>query len=659
MSRLFFPDEGSRLVYNPTTGRPARGVTVLVYTDAGATALASILTEAGGAVPGSALTTDAYGLIPLFQGPNDGTDTLFVVADGGPVTRVYARTDDRLDALATAVAALPSSSAVADAVAAEAALRATGDTNAVATAAADATSKANAAQAAATTAAATDATTKANAAQSAATTAAAADATTKANAAQAAAIAAAATDATNKVATEAAARAAADAAISSASVRAVTSPVAALRARLAAGLEPAFLSVLGDSTGNDSDEWPYLSLVDLAARYPAYSVIQRTWVDASQSWSSPSMTQVGTAGDAYVTLAGGSSSYLSTPTAATLNFAGDIDVRAKIAMNAWTPGSNSAILSKFGSGGNRAWRFYVIAAGNLVFEWTEDGTTLKTRTSTAATGFSPGVTRWIRATLDVDNGASGHTVTFYTSTDGTSWTQLGDPVTTATATSIFATSTQTLEFGARSSGGDLWAGKAFYAEVRNGIGGTIVASPDLDALFPNASTLKDGEGNTWTVNGTVALSGAPGVFLYNAGTTGQAVAYSADVTRFAKQTPMESCQLAFINYGHNEGSTAPAAYRTAYDALAQQVVTKYPDAGVVVMTQNPRYSPATNVTAHAQRNRAIRDLAATRRYGLVDAYSAFLAGGGAALVDTDGIHPLPAGKTLWANKVIDYLTNAA
>ena len=77
-------------------------------------------------------------------------------------------------------------------MAAEAALRVSGDAASVSTAATDATSKANAAQAAAIAAAATDATTKAGAAQSAASTAAATDATTKANAAQAAAEATAA-----------------------------------------------------------------------------------------------------------------------------------------------------------------------------------------------------------------------------------------------------------------------------------------------------------------------------------------------------------------------------------------------------------------------------------------------------------------------------------
>jgi len=74
-------------------------------------------------------------------------------------------------------------------VAAEAALRVSGDSASVATASADATSKANAAQAAAEATASADATSKANAAKSAAEATASADATSKANAAQAAAIA--------------------------------------------------------------------------------------------------------------------------------------------------------------------------------------------------------------------------------------------------------------------------------------------------------------------------------------------------------------------------------------------------------------------------------------------------------------------------------------
>jgi|688.fasta_scaffold00934_84 hypothetical protein len=111
--------------------------------------------------------------------------------------RALSATSAAYDAAGSAAGAQAAaiSAAASDAtskVAAEAALRVSGDAASVATAASDATSKANAAQAAAEATAAADATSKANAAQAAAISAAATDATGKANAAQAAAEATAA-----------------------------------------------------------------------------------------------------------------------------------------------------------------------------------------------------------------------------------------------------------------------------------------------------------------------------------------------------------------------------------------------------------------------------------------------------------------------------------
>jgi hypothetical protein len=111
--------------------------------------------------------------------------------------RALSATSAAYDAAGSAAGAQAAaiSAAASDAtskVAAEAALRVSGDAASVATAASDATSKANAAQAAAISAAAADATTKAATAKSEAISAAATDATGKANAAQAAAEATAA-----------------------------------------------------------------------------------------------------------------------------------------------------------------------------------------------------------------------------------------------------------------------------------------------------------------------------------------------------------------------------------------------------------------------------------------------------------------------------------
>lgn len=105
MTRLIFPDEGSRLVYRsgPTVFTAAPNTAVTVYGNVAATVLADLRTydgtpNPGAPIAGSVLTTDAYSRLPLFWGP-DGIDTVYAVISGGPVTPVYARTDDRLDSI--------------------------------------------------------------------------------------------------------------------------------------------------------------------------------------------------------------------------------------------------------------------------------------------------------------------------------------------------------------------------------------------------------------------------------------------------------------------------------------------------------------------------------------------------------------------------------
>lgn len=109
MARLIGPDEGSRLVqaidsskrFTSKAGRPA-----VFYSDANATALADILTYPGGVpIAGSSVMIDSNSMLPLIQYPA-GVDTLWVVVDGGPAWPVYARADDRLDAVATQTADL-------------------------------------------------------------------------------------------------------------------------------------------------------------------------------------------------------------------------------------------------------------------------------------------------------------------------------------------------------------------------------------------------------------------------------------------------------------------------------------------------------------------------------------------------------------------------
>jgi hypothetical protein len=194
----------------------------------------------------------------------------------------------------------------------------------------------------------------------------------------------------------------------------------------------------------------------------------------------------------------------TTPNAAALNITGDLDLRARVAMDDWTPAAESVFLNK-GPIGASGYYFSVAPSGALNLYWF-NGAASVFKGSTVATGVTDGSLKWIRATLDVDNGAGGNTVTFYTSDDGVAWTVLGAPVVTAGVTSITA-ATGVLAVGSLAAGANVCAGKFYRAQVYNGIGGTLV----FDANFANAvepfSTFAESSPNAATVTINRSASG--------------------------------------------------------------------------------------------------------------------------------------------------------
>jgi hypothetical protein len=212
-------------------------------------------------------------------------------------------------------------------------------------------------------------------------------------------------------------------------------------------------------------------------------------------------------GAEYLSIPGIAGNNVTTPDSAAVSFTGDIDFRSKIAPNLWATGSGSqAIIVKDNVGSNYSYAWVMDLSGFLSFFWTENGTALKSATSTAAVGFSAGSAHWVRVTFDVNNGASGRTFVFYTSDDydpttglGT-WTQLGATVTQATATSIFD-GTSPVELGTESAGlATFFSGKYYYAEMRNGINGTVAAVFNPGRAAAGATSVVSYTGETWTIN---------------------------------------------------------------------------------------------------------------------------------------------------------------
>jgi lysophospholipase L1-like esterase len=356
----------------------------------------------------------------------------------------------------------------------------------------------------------------------------------------------------------------------------------------------------------------------------------------------------GANGDAYGLFA---SSKMDTENKASLQITGDIDISAKIASNNYQKTTSQSIVSKLGDY-SRCYQFSILApSGKLFFWWSVDGSALVSVQSSVALPTANGADVWVRVTMDVDNGAGGYTVKFYTSTNSFVWTQLGTDVIGAAPTSIYA-GTQIMYVGSRSASLDYFDGKIYRIFVKNGIDGKVVASPDFAQAFPSTITsFTDAEGNVWTnfVNMSVG-NGSPGLLCLNASTAGQAIAYSTNATRFALQSAYEP-QLVFINYGHNEGTTTD--YQATYEGLATQLLTKWPNVGVVCIAQNPKISPATNIKQQELRNSKIALASARNNYGLIDVFTAFVKTGNiASITSADGIHPNTAGTLVWKNEAL-------
>lgn len=200
-----------------------------------------------------------------------------------------------------------------------------------------------------------------------------------------------------------------------------------------------------------------------------------------------------------VPLTGLSGSYISTADKAGLAIAADLELEADVSLTDWTPSSAMTFIAQWRAVvGGRSYSFRVFTSGILQLLYSLDGATTVTASSTVAPTVADGARLGVKVTLDVDNGASGRDVKFWTSSDLASWSQLGSTVTVATPATL-NNSAEPLTIGARDLGAtEPLAGRVYRAIVRSGIGGTVVAN--FDASVSGASGYTDAYGNVWAIN---------------------------------------------------------------------------------------------------------------------------------------------------------------
>lgn len=308
---------------------------------------------------------------------------------------------------------------------------------------------------------------------------------------------------------------------------------------------------------------------------PYYGTIGRnTPVRVSVRLGTTRLTGVGTA---------------STPDSAGLSITGDLDLRFDGRLPSWDP--NQVLMAKYGAAGQRSYQLSMDSVGRVVLTWSANGTATFTATSTLLVPRACG-RQAVRATIDVDNGAAGRTITFYTApTMAGTWVQLGDPVVQAGTTSIFD-STASLTVSCIAS----W--ELYSAQVYQGIAGTVRANPDFSIQAEAAGSFADAAGNTWTIpagltitNRRVRFSGEVSTWPSRWGLDGADVWASvvgSGIQRRISQgaTPLQSSlrrgvgqTASVVSYWPLEDLAGSTSFATTISGAAAMTYTGAPDIG--------------------------------------------------------------------------------
>lgn len=301
-----------------------------------------------------------------------------------------------------------------------------------------------------------------------------------------------------------------------------------------------------------------------------------------------------TSASLYVTSTRGSSSDLglrcSCPDTAATSPVGDIDIRIDIEPKRWArwgirnATSSTMVLASKWAGAQRCWTFILRESGSLLFFWSNDGSAAPQAGSTAFIDMTAARLA-LRVTIDVDNGAAGKTVTFYTApTMAGPWTVLGAPVTTAGTTSIFDSNAK-IELGTIGDGTDPnlslanlsnYIGRIYGFQLYNSAA-ALVANADFTGRANGTTSFADGLGNTWTVATNAEITNAdyrfygelsapvlkPNRSKNGAGLDVQIEAEAGGIIRrlSANDTPLQSAAYRFI-----AGSFAPTGWWTGEDS---------------------------------------------------------------------------------------------
>lgn len=196
-----------------------------------------------------------------------------------------------------------------------------------------------------------------------------------------------------------------------------------------------------------------------------------------------------------------------------LDVVGDFDMRVEVALEDWSE-SQMLALRYVSTGDQRSWALEILN-GIPTFLWSPDGLFASriTQAATEALEAFNGQRLALRVTLDIDNGAGGYELRFYTgrTVDDDEWSLLGNPIVGASTTSVHTGSAYMevgagFNFNSTPAGSSLnrLRGKAYALKLLDS--GTVKVAMSTRAATPGGASFVDDTGLTWARGGNAILT---------------------------------------------------------------------------------------------------------------------------------------------------------
>ena len=200
----------------------------------------------------------------------------------------------------------------------------------------------------------------------------------------------------------------------------------------------------------------------------------------------------------------------STPDNAALDITGDIDLRWE-GEGDWYKAGAQMLMGKWGAPGQRSYHMR-IENQQLYIHTTQDGTAGRF----VALTLPPSLPKRcaFRATMDVNNGLGGYTTAlFWSESIDEPWHAFGPdvvnttfgPITLFSSTAPLSISPEQTDLGITVLRRP-FEGRVYRAEVRSGINGAVVASPNFEAQTSGTTGFTDSAGRVWSVASGAELS---------------------------------------------------------------------------------------------------------------------------------------------------------